>query len=177
MRFHLGSRVRPETSEEGRKTYRPKYCEYNNKCGDNSPNTLKDREADSMIFVFKFALIHLHFGKTSRHHCRCSDKIMLVFTPPLRAGCDIRSFLSEEQLVLIPSFPSLRQIVELRLKILVCSIIYSCMLFLRTLARSKIQTSRVNDLNSNHRLHFLWRYRYSKCASHHHLTQLSSCKL
>ena len=36
-KFHIGSLVRQETTEEGRRTYRPKRCEYNNKDEDNSP--------------------------------------------------------------------------------------------------------------------------------------------
>ena len=37
-----GSRVR-QTLEEGRRTYRPKRCEKNNKDEDNSPKTLNDK--------------------------------------------------------------------------------------------------------------------------------------
>ena len=37
-RFCLNSRVRHVTPEEGRKTYRPKRCDYNNKDEANSPN-------------------------------------------------------------------------------------------------------------------------------------------
>ena len=34
------SQVRQEAPEEGRRVYRPKRCEYNNKDEDNSPNNL-----------------------------------------------------------------------------------------------------------------------------------------
>ena len=39
-KFRVDSRVPHETPEEGRRTYRPKRCEYNKDEGD-SPNTLK----------------------------------------------------------------------------------------------------------------------------------------
>ena len=39
---HVGSQIR-QTPEEGRKTYRLKHCEYNNKDEDNSPKTLNDK--------------------------------------------------------------------------------------------------------------------------------------
>ena len=41
-KFRVGSRVR-QTPEERRRTYRPKRRENNNKDGDNSPKTLKDK--------------------------------------------------------------------------------------------------------------------------------------
>ena len=41
-KFCEGSRVR-QTSEEGRRTYRPKRCGNNNKDEDNSPKTLNDK--------------------------------------------------------------------------------------------------------------------------------------
>ena len=40
-KFCVGSRVQQETPKEGKRTYRPKGCEYNNKDEDNSPKTLK----------------------------------------------------------------------------------------------------------------------------------------
>ena len=42
LKFCEGSRVR-QTPEEGRRTYRPKCCENNNKDEDNSPKTLNDK--------------------------------------------------------------------------------------------------------------------------------------
>ena len=42
-KFREGSRVQ-QTSEEGRKTYRPKRCGNNNKDEDNSPKTLNDKK-------------------------------------------------------------------------------------------------------------------------------------
>ena len=41
--FRVGSRVRQETPEEGRRTHQPKRYEYNNKDEDNSPKTLNDK--------------------------------------------------------------------------------------------------------------------------------------
>ena len=41
-KFCVDSRVR-QTPEEGRRKYRSKRCEYNNKYEDNSPNTLNDK--------------------------------------------------------------------------------------------------------------------------------------
>ncbi len=41
-KFRVGSRV-GKTPEEGRRIYRPKRCEYNNKDEDNNPKTLKDK--------------------------------------------------------------------------------------------------------------------------------------
>ena len=43
LKFCVGSQVRQETPEEGRRTYQPKCCEYNNKDKDNSPKTLNDK--------------------------------------------------------------------------------------------------------------------------------------
>ena len=43
-KFRVGSQVRQETLEEGRKTYRPKCCEYNHKDEDNSPKTQNDKK-------------------------------------------------------------------------------------------------------------------------------------
>ena len=42
-KFHVGYRFQQETSEEGRKTHRPKRCKYNHKDEDNSPNSLNDK--------------------------------------------------------------------------------------------------------------------------------------
>ena len=39
LKFHVGSRVWQETPEEGRRTHRPKHCEYSNKDEDDSPKT------------------------------------------------------------------------------------------------------------------------------------------
>ena len=49
-KFRVGSRVR-QTSEEDRRTYRPKRCGNNNKDEDNSPKTLNDKnQASSLKF-------------------------------------------------------------------------------------------------------------------------------
>ena len=51
LKFREGSRVR-QTTEEGRRTYRPKRCGNNNKDEDNSPKTLNDKnhQASSQKF-------------------------------------------------------------------------------------------------------------------------------
>ena len=49
-KFCVGSRVGQETSE-GRRTYQPKCCEYNNKDEDNSPKTLNDKNAYSYLTI------------------------------------------------------------------------------------------------------------------------------
>ena len=41
-KFYVGSQVRQETPEEGRRTYRLKCCEYNIIDEDNSLNTLNE---------------------------------------------------------------------------------------------------------------------------------------
>ena len=41
-KFRVGSRVQQKTPEDGRRTYRPKRCEYDNKDEDNSLKTLND---------------------------------------------------------------------------------------------------------------------------------------
>ena len=43
LKFCVGSRVQQETSEEGRRIFQLKHCEYNNKDEDNSPKTLNDK--------------------------------------------------------------------------------------------------------------------------------------
>ena len=50
LKFCEGSQVRQETPEEGRRTYRPKRCEYSNKDEDNSPKTLNDKNKFSIDF-------------------------------------------------------------------------------------------------------------------------------
>ena len=42
-KFCVDSRVRHETPEEGRRTYRLKHCEYNNEDKKNSLNILSDK--------------------------------------------------------------------------------------------------------------------------------------
>ena len=41
-RFRADFRVRHETPEQGRRTYRPKHCEYNNKDEVSSPDILSN---------------------------------------------------------------------------------------------------------------------------------------
>ena len=48
-KFCVGSRVRHETPEEGRRTYRPKCWEYNNGDEDNSSNILSDKNSLSFV--------------------------------------------------------------------------------------------------------------------------------
>ena len=42
LKFCMGSQVQHETPEEGWRTHRPKYCEYDNE--DNGLNNLSDKE-------------------------------------------------------------------------------------------------------------------------------------
>ena len=49
LRFCIGSRVRNETPEEGRRTYRPERLEHNTKDEDNYLNTLNDKIFSSFI--------------------------------------------------------------------------------------------------------------------------------
>ena len=53
-KFRVGSRVQ-QTPEEGRRTYRPKRCENNNKDEDNSPKTLNDK--NHQVSSQKFKLV------------------------------------------------------------------------------------------------------------------------
>ena len=50
-KFRVGSRVQ-YTPEETRRTYRPKYCDNNNKDEDNGPKTINDKnhQASSQKF-------------------------------------------------------------------------------------------------------------------------------
>ena len=57
-KFREGSRVR-QTSEEGRRTYRPKGCGNNNKDEDNSPKTLDDKL--DLFKYFHFFLVFIIF--------------------------------------------------------------------------------------------------------------------
>ena len=43
FKFSVGSQVRQETPEEGRKTYQPKHCENKNEDEENSPNIQRDK--------------------------------------------------------------------------------------------------------------------------------------
>ena len=47
-KFSAGSLVR-QTPEEGRRTYRPKRCQNDNKDEDNSPKTLNDKKPSSWV--------------------------------------------------------------------------------------------------------------------------------
>ena len=51
-KFHEGSRVR-QTSEENRRTYRPKCCGNNNKDEDNSLKTLNDKHQQALSQKFR----------------------------------------------------------------------------------------------------------------------------
>ena len=50
--FREGSRVR-QTSEEGRRIYRPKHCGNNNKHEDNSSETLNDKNHQASSLKFR----------------------------------------------------------------------------------------------------------------------------
>ena len=54
-KFREGSRVR-QTPEEGRKTYRSKRCENNNKDKDNCPKTLNDKNQQASFQKFKLLM-------------------------------------------------------------------------------------------------------------------------
>ena len=53
LKFREGSRVR-QTSEEGRRTYRPKRCGNNNKDKNNSPKIHNDNHLDQDIAQSNF---------------------------------------------------------------------------------------------------------------------------
>ena len=50
---------RKEKSEEGRRTHRPKLCEYNNKEEDNSPKTLNDTNHQASSQKFRQLMLGL----------------------------------------------------------------------------------------------------------------------
>ena len=65
--FREGSRVR-QTPEEGRKTYRPKRCENNNKDEDNSPKNLNDKKIrlfDWLILMTRQSVWDHNMSRTS----------------------------------------------------------------------------------------------------------------
>ena len=55
-KFREGCRVR-QTPEEGRRRYRPKRCENNNKDEDNSPKNLNDKKSTSFVSEFLTTII------------------------------------------------------------------------------------------------------------------------
>ena len=57
-KFHEGSRVQ-ETPEEGRRTYRTKYCGNNKKDEDNSPKTLNDKNHQDSSQKFSLVLFSI----------------------------------------------------------------------------------------------------------------------
>ena len=63
LKFCVGSRVRHETPEEGRRMHRLKRCEYNEKDEDDSPNRLSDKnyQASSHKFRQKFSFLLNNF--------------------------------------------------------------------------------------------------------------------
>ena len=68
-KFRVGTRVRQETPEEGRRTYRPKCCEYNNIDEDNSTKTLTDKNHPTSSQKFRklyFYLVTYVFLAASR---------------------------------------------------------------------------------------------------------------
>ena len=68
-KFREGSRVR-QTSEEGRKTYRPKHCGNNNKDEDNSPKNLNDKnhQASSQKFRQRLTQCKIFEKKTMKKY-------------------------------------------------------------------------------------------------------------
>ena len=64
-KFCEGSRVR-QTPEEGRRTYRPKRCDNNNKDEDNSPKNLNDKNQQASSQKFRqLVSFSLALGSTS----------------------------------------------------------------------------------------------------------------
>ena len=61
-KFCEGSRIGQETSKEGRRTYRPKSCEYISKDDDNIPKTLKDKNKNICLhrYVYMCTYIRVH---------------------------------------------------------------------------------------------------------------------
>ena len=51
-KFCVCSRVRQETTEEGRRTYRPKHCEYKDE--DSSLKTLNDKKNNYIYILIRF---------------------------------------------------------------------------------------------------------------------------
>ena len=77
-RFRVGSRVR-QTTEEGRRIYRPKCCGNNNKDKGNSTKTLNDKS------IFSHNIYRKNFAITfKRGFCkiwwRCKSEICYTFT-------------------------------------------------------------------------------------------------
>ena len=52
LKFPVGSLVRQETPDEGRRIRSPKRCECNNKYEENSPKTLNDKKTYLPQFLF-----------------------------------------------------------------------------------------------------------------------------
>ena len=64
-KFCVGSRVRQETLEEGRRTYQPKRCEYNDKDEDNSPKTWHDKNSVLVIlYLSKFSPLGIEYASS-----------------------------------------------------------------------------------------------------------------
>ena len=59
LRFCVGYWVWHEITEVGRRTCRPKFCEYNNKDKDNSPTILSDKNYQTPSQKFSQIIIHL----------------------------------------------------------------------------------------------------------------------
>ena len=59
LRFFVGFQVQHETPEKGRRIYRPKCCEYNNKDKANSPNILRNDHYQVSSQRFKQILLFL----------------------------------------------------------------------------------------------------------------------
>ena len=72
-KFRVGSRVRPDTPEEGRRMHQPKRYEYKNKDEDNCPNTLNDKRYQASTQKFK-------------QINTCRSKIVFFWKNPSRAS-------------------------------------------------------------------------------------------
>ncbi len=53
LKFHVGSRVRQETPEEGQRMHRPKRCEYNNNDEDSGVKSLNDSNNRALSLTFR----------------------------------------------------------------------------------------------------------------------------
>ena len=73
-KVHVGSRVRHETPEEGRRTHRPKHFEYNRTDGNCSLNRLNDKkDIRKSVIIFQ---CDKHGGLTrgkDPKECQCAN--------------------------------------------------------------------------------------------------------
>ena len=88
-RFRVDTQVRHETHEEGRRTYRPKCCDYNNKVEDNITNILSNnnyRASSISLFYQLFVVCFLASGAPSFGGCRRGQRYFWI----LPDACELR---------------------------------------------------------------------------------------